>query len=198
MKTSNLKSAFGVPLELASRMSMTASVRNTAVIGLLLLFTNLASSGGPLGTTFTYSGKLDYQNQPANGNFDLQVGLFDDSSAGTQSGNFQTKTVSVVNGLFMTELDFGNVFNGTAYWLDVAVRPSGNGPFQPLSPRQLLNASPYALYALTPAGPQGAAGPQGPKGDQGDPGPAANYRWRRDLILGRIIFEGWSGKSASN
>jgi hypothetical protein len=86
MKTSYFKTTSDVPLALALRMSLAASLRNTAVIGLLVLFTDLASSAGPLGTTFTYSGKLDYQNQPANASFDLQVGLFDDLSAGTQTG----------------------------------------------------------------------------------------------------------------
>ena len=124
-----------------------------------------------LGTAFNYSGRLIYKNQPANGAFDLQVNMFDAANGGNQAGQtVNINGLNIVNGLFVTSLDFGNgVFNGTAYWLDIAARPSGNGPFTPLSPRQPVNPAPYALYALTPAGPQG---PQGPKGDTGATGPA--------------------------
>ncbi|MCP5524383.1 MAG: tail fiber domain-containing protein [Verrucomicrobiales bacterium] len=62
----------------------------------------------------------------------------------------------------------------------VAVRANGEATFTPLSPRQPLASTPYALYAMTPAGPkgdqgepgpQGPEGAQGPKGGQGDVGP---------------------------
>ncbi len=134
-----------------------------------------------LGTAFNYSGRLIYKNQPANGAFDLQVNMFDAANGGNQAGQtVNINGLNIVNGLFVTSLDFGNgVFNGTAYWLDIAARPSGNGPFTLLSPRQPVNPAPYALYALTPAGPQGpkgdtgatgSTGPQGPKGDTGATG----------------------------
>src|SRR5437899_11405908 len=125
-----------------------------------------------LGTAFNISGRLIYKNQPANGAFDLQVNMFDAANGGNQAGQtVNINGLNIVNGLFVTSLDFGGgVFNGTAYWLDIAARPSGNGPFTPLSPRQPVNPAPYALYALTPAGPQG------PKGDNGATGPAGPHR----------------------
>ena len=43
-------------------------------------------------------------------------------------------------------MDFGNVFDGTALYLQVAVSPSGAGTYTPLTPRQPLSATPYALY----------------------------------------------------
>src|SRR5207249_1716139 len=48
-------------------------------------------------------------------------------------------------------VDFGvAVFDGTAYWLELGVRTNGSsGAFTTLSPRQILSASPYALYALS-------------------------------------------------
>src|SRR5437899_4392338 len=107
--------------------------------------------------------------------------MFDAANGGNQAGQtVNINGLNIVNGLFVTGLDFGNgVFNGTAYWLAIAARPSGNGPFTLLSPRQPVNPAPYALYALTPAGPQGpkgdtgatgSTGPQGPKGDTGATG----------------------------
>jgi hypothetical protein len=126
------------------------TINRSALLMLALLCLALTSTyAAPLGTAFTYSGRLKYQNQPANGNFDLQVKLFDALNGPNQVG--QTLTInglSIVNGLFVTSLDFGGgPFNGTAYWLDIAARPSGNGQFTPLSPRQPVNPAPYALYS---------------------------------------------------
>src|SRR5262249_41572091 len=45
-------------------------------------------------------------------------------------------------------VDFGVVFDGTAYWMEVAVRTNGGGAFVPLNPRQPLTATPSAQFAL--------------------------------------------------
>jgi hypothetical protein len=61
----------------------------------------------------------------------------------------------VSDGLFTVELDFGSdIFSGDALWLEVSVAPGG-GDFTTLSPRQPLNAAPYALYALDGPGSAG-------------------------------------------
>jgi hypothetical protein len=45
-------------------------------------------------------------------------------------------------------LDFGAVFNDTAYWLEIGVRPgASSGAYTDLTPRQPITAAPYALYA---------------------------------------------------
>ena len=100
-----------------------------------------------LGTAFTYQGQLKQDGNPVNDNCDFQFSLWDAESDGTQVGTTQTKTnVSVSNGLFTTNLDFGSVFTGDARWLAVAVRcPAGSGMYTNLSPRQALTAAPYAL-----------------------------------------------------
>ena len=77
----------------------------------------------PLGTAFTYQGKLDWNGQPANGDFLLRFALYDAPAPG---GNLINGTnllpVSVTNGLFTADLDFGtNAFAGEARWLDIAV-----------------------------------------------------------------------------
>jgi hypothetical protein len=103
------------------------------------------------GTAFTFQGQLVNNGVPANGNFDLQCGLYISPTltVGYQIGSAITvANVPVVNGLFSTVLDFGaNIYNGTNYWVDVAVRPSGSGAFANLNPRQALTPTPYAVYA---------------------------------------------------
>ena len=119
------------------------------LLSLCLWLSAAAVSGAPLGTAFTYSGRLMYQNKPANGSFDLEVKLFDAANGPNQVGQtINVNGLNFVNGLFVTSLDFGGgVFNGTAYWLEISARPNGNGPYTLLSPRQPVNPSPYALYA---------------------------------------------------
>src|SRR6185503_8153088 len=129
----------------------------------------------PLGTAFTYQGRLTDNGSQADGNYDLRFILFDAPTLGSPVGPvFTNANVTVSNGLFTAVLDFGSgIFTGTNYWLEIAVRTRGGGAFTTVQPRQTLTPAPYVLYALTPAGPQGPAGPtgaQGPVGPQGQTG----------------------------
>ena len=127
----------------------------TRLIPLLTLATlpwlATVSSAASLGSGFNYSGRLTLNNTPASGSYDLRFGLFDDPSSGSQAGNMVTnKNVSVSSGLFTTAIDCGNgLFNGTAYWLEIAVRPGGSSsPFSVLSPRQPVGAVANAQFAV--------------------------------------------------
>jgi hypothetical protein len=115
----------------------------------LLALTSTLSSAAPLGTAFTYQGRLQAGGAPANGVYDLQCVVHDAEFSGLQIGaTFITNGVGVSNGLFTTMLDFGpDVFDGNARWLIVAVRTNGGGGFTVLSPRQPLAPAPQALYA---------------------------------------------------
>jgi Collagen triple helix repeat (20 copies) len=162
-----------------SKQKAKVTMQRLVLVPLLWALTLTMASAAQLGTAFTYSGRLKYQNVPANGSYDLEVKLYDAANGGNKVGpTVNVNGLSFVNGLFVTSLDFGGgVFNGTAYWLDISARPSGNGPFTLLTPRQPVNPAPYALYALTPAGPKGdkgdtgATGAQGPQGSVGSQGP---------------------------
>jgi hypothetical protein len=55
--------------------------------------------------------------------------------------------VSVNEGLFTVELDFGDQFNGDARYLEILVKCSGDTVYTTLRPRVPLNPAPYALYA---------------------------------------------------
>jgi hypothetical protein len=110
----------------------------------------LADAGAAqLGTAFTYSGRLKYKNNPADGNFDLQVKLYDDANAGNLIATYSASALPIVNGLFVMNVDFSSVsmFDGTAYWLELSARPSGNnGQYQTILPRQPVNPTPYAFF----------------------------------------------------
>src|SRR6266516_5367680 len=107
-----------------------------------------------LSNAFTYQGRLTDNGQLANGTYDFQFRLFDAPTNGAQvQVVLAYPTVAVSNGLFTTGLDFGsNVFNGTTWWLEISLRPSGTfGEFTFLTPRQPLTATPNALFSVNAA-----------------------------------------------
>src|ERR1019366_6267064 len=119
-----------------------------------LVLALLASSVGdlvaaPVGTAFTYQGRLKSAGQPANGNYDLRFALYDAASGNGLIGSpVSNAPVIVTNGNFTVLLDFGAVFAGEARWLQIGVRTNGSSdPFAISSARQQLTPTPYALYA---------------------------------------------------
>lgn len=114
----------------------------------------------PASTAFSFQGQLKDAGQPANGDYDMVFRLFSQESGGAatagpvvfdgEPGN--PAAVSLVNGLFHVDLDFGAAFDGTALWLELEVRTHGAGDYSSLTPRQALTATPIALYALNAPG----------------------------------------------
>lgn len=102
-----------------------------------------------LGTVITYQGALTNGGQPANGAYDFRFRLFDAASNGTQVGADVTlNDATVTAGIFTAQLGFGDVFNNTQLYLEIAVRPGADGgAYTVLAPRQRLTAAPYANYA---------------------------------------------------
>jgi hypothetical protein len=99
-------------------------------------------------TTFTYQGQLSAGGTPANGNYDLRFALYDAVTNGNAIGFPQNNAaVAVSNGLFAVALDFGSIFTGTNYWLDISVCPTGETNFTELFPRQPILPAPYAIFA---------------------------------------------------
>lgn len=119
----------------------------------------------PLGTAFTYQGRLKLSGSPLNATADFQFSLWDDPGSGnpptggTQIGGTQAvDNVTVAGGLFTVQLnaagEFGpDAFIGDARWLQIAVRsPAGSGSYTTLSPRQEVTPAPYAMFALSGPG----------------------------------------------
>lgn len=105
-----------------------------------------------VGAGWTYQGRLSDGGNPANGVYDLRFILYDAADGGAQVGPIViSEDVTVANGLFTVNLDFGSVYNSASLFLDIAVRPGAStGTFTPLSPRQPLTAAPYAAGLVLP------------------------------------------------
>ena len=105
----------------------------------------------PIGTAFTYQGRLVDAGSPADGPYDLQFVLLDAPSGGSQVGPVVTRDdVVVTSGLFVVSLDFGPVFGGSKRWLEVRVRPGAStGAYTPLSPLQEVAPAPNAVFSAT-------------------------------------------------
>jgi len=104
---------------------------------------------------FTYQGKLTLNSLIAQGAFDLKIYLcsvVDPTSQPTDQcmENREISGVEVINGVFTVHLDFAreNFDQFEALYLEIHVRRSGTGDdFTTLTPRQQINASPFAISA---------------------------------------------------
>ena len=124
---------------------------------LLLMAFASAVEADPVGTAFTYQGQLAVSGIPANGNYDFIFALYNASTSGSEIGSpFVTNGLIVSNGQFIAVLDFGNQFNGTAFWLSISVRSNNTGSYVVLAPRQALSPTPNALFANTASNLSGA------------------------------------------
>ncbi len=140
-------------------------LRTAAVSALSISWLLVAPAAAlPLGTAFTYQGRLKSGGSPANDSYDLQFTLYDVETVGSiVAGPVCADNVNVADGLFTVPLDFGAAaFNGDARWLDIGVRADatagncGAGAYTPLVPRQKLTGVPYALFSTAPWATSGA------------------------------------------
>ena len=122
-------------------------------MGLLAAFLILApgAAHAQSTTTFTYQGYLEDGGSPATGPVDLRFILYDSESGGDQVGSTLTKDdVSVTDGVFAVDLDFGAVFGDGMRWLEIGVRDGGStSDYTTLSPREALRPTPTAIAAST-------------------------------------------------
>jgi hypothetical protein len=106
----------------------------------------------PLGTGFTYQGRLLNNGSVISGTCDFAFSLWDAETLGAQAGSTQTvNDVEVTDGYFTVQLNDGGQFGADAFtgderWLQVAVQCSGDADYTTLG-RQELTAAPYAHYA---------------------------------------------------
>jgi len=123
---------------------------NTKLLYSLFLLLTAATLARGQGTAFTYQGRLNLDGAPVNGPYDFRFSIYSAGAGGSLvAGPLAMDAVDVVRGLFVIpRLDFGiGVFTGPARWLEVSVRPAGNGNFRTLDQRLELTSSPYSIRA---------------------------------------------------
>lgn len=139
-----------------AKTSTSAVLYRSVLAALLLVASGPAlAQPVPLGTAFTYQGRLTDGGSPADGIYDFELKLFDAASGGSQVGSTIVRNdVAVSSGLFVIALDFGSgVFTGDARWLEIGVRPSASSDaYTTLGSRQELTPVPHALQASTLGG----------------------------------------------
>src|SRR5512140_3482649 len=133
-----------------SQRSIMKPIKFNSVIVLSAWLVCIASqvTAAPMGTAFTYQGRLASATNAISGLCNMSFSLYDAETNGTQVGSTLVKwAVPVTNGLFAVSLDFSNVFAGNATWLSTSVMPPGTSDWTMLSPRQPLTPAPYAISA---------------------------------------------------
>src|SRR5215510_6273597 len=153
----------GVQMSSSGVNDMRRSIFKYSFVPLVFVIAVLVSDAAAFAqtTAFIYQGKLSDGGSPPSGTiiYEMQFKLFDSSSAGLQQPqptpvtlNFTVaggNAVSVVNGVFTVSLDFGaGAFPGANRFLEISVRHNSNEAFAPLSPRQPIAPTPYALRSL--------------------------------------------------
>jgi hypothetical protein len=149
---------------------MKSIARTSALLALAsVLAPSPAATQTPVGTTFTYQGRLSDGANPASGSFDFQFALFDAAVGGGQVGaTLDVPGLNVTTGLFTASLDFGALaFGASARWLEVRVRPAGGGAYATLAARQRITAGPNALFASNADLLDGLTSAQFLRSDQG-------------------------------
>lgn len=126
-------------------MKQLASLYRAVATTLLLGMCCLPLPAQPI----TYQGMLKELGVPAQGTYDFLFRLYPVATGGTPLGTLSAEEVSVVNGVFTRELDFGTVWNGEDRYLQAEVRPGNStGDYTVLSPRVRVNYTPYSILSL--------------------------------------------------
>ena len=108
-------------------MKTKLSITSCLALAALAIFNLQPATAFAQGTTaFTYQGQLHDGGTNANGNYTMIFNLYDAASSGNQIGSTLATHLTLVNGLYSVNLDFGaGAFNGSARWLDITVTNGG-------------------------------------------------------------------------
>jgi predicted outer membrane repeat protein len=103
-------------------------------------------------SSFTYQGQLKNAGAAVNARCDFIWDIFADASGGTSLATDTDTNVQLANGLFTAVINVpASVMDGNGRYVGIQVRcPTGTGAYTILSPRQELQAAPYALGLRLP------------------------------------------------
>lgn len=127
---------------------------------LSLMLTVFAFSIIPAGaqsTSFTYQGRLTDNNAAASGAYQMKFTLFDSNN--NQIGStIENTNVTVTNGNFTVQLDFGAIaFNSRTLSLQIAVKRPADAAYTTLGPNQPITPVPLAIRSNSAASADTAA-----------------------------------------
>lgn len=105
----------------------------------------LAAPVGP-GTSFQF--RLTDGGQLYSGTCNVQLKLYDALTSGTLLGTSTHTSVSVANGEASVYPTWGDQWEGSQRWVEVAVQCGADAGYTTLSPRLEITATPYASYSL--------------------------------------------------
>lgn len=127
------------------------------LLSLALVFAGLTADAQT--ATFTYQGRLTDNAVSANGTYQMQFSLFDQTTGGNQIGaTISSPTVQVTNGVFIVNLDFPQAaFTGANRFLQISVFSTQTNQFIELAPRQAITSAPYSIRAASAAVADNAA-----------------------------------------
>jgi hypothetical protein len=112
-----------------------------------------AQSNGPnaaVTTKFTYQGQIKRAGALFDGTCNMRFTLWDAATAGVQQASYIVPApVTVSDGVFAVEVDFGAQFKGDARWIQTETQCADDAGYTTL-PRVALTAVPYALYSAAP------------------------------------------------
>ncbi len=117
---------------------------------------------GPVGSGFTYQGRIKVDGVAPNGRADFEFSLWghpvSQNAAAWRIGGQALNNIRIEDGLFTVILNAGGqlegdsgvpAFDDSGRWLEVRVAFSaGSGDFVTLAPRQSITAAPYALKTI--------------------------------------------------
>jgi hypothetical protein len=136
--------------ELKSMRSILSGALASCV--LFTLVSACARGAEPVGTAFTYQGKLSFNGTAANAAYDFRFAVFDTDNV-PYGPPVQKLGVPISNGLFTVTLDFGvEPFFGDALEMEIQVRTAGGNSYTTLTPRQRLTPAPFAVLAGSASG----------------------------------------------
>jgi hypothetical protein len=99
-------------------------------------------------TAFMYQGQIKRNGALFTGACNMRFTLWDAATAGAQLATYTPPSqVTVSNGVFAVEVDFGNQFKGEARWLQTEAKCADDADYTAL-PRQALTPAPYAIGLL--------------------------------------------------
>jgi hypothetical protein len=117
-----------------------------ALIFVILALVLAATTFGQVTTAFNYQGSLKDQGASANGQYLLQVKLYSAANGGILAGTLNDVPVTVTDGTFSVDLDFGaDAFDGADRYMEISVRKTAGESYTTLTPRQKINSVPYAV-----------------------------------------------------